>query len=167
MRTHLGAIVACVSSVRTMSQNLHHILAANICTESHLEHIHAHTQLYIQHCDDDMFCLIKKNQTKSPPSLFAGSLRGNRLTCVFSCVSDERGGDRERHAAQIALVRFLSRVSPLVIRQRAGLSKCLTTDVTHVRFLPAVQSVENTHRHTRVNKVRESHRSEKHNVTSR
>lgn len=58
-------------------------------------------------------------------------------------MSDERGGDRERHAAQITLVRFLSCVSPLVICQRAGLSERLTTDVTHVRFLPAVQPAEN------------------------
>lgn len=62
------------------------------------------------------------------------------LTCVFSCVSDERGGDGERHAAQIALVRFLPRVSSLVISQRAGLSERLTADVTHVRLLTAVKS---------------------------
>lgn len=55
-------------------------------------------------------------------------------------MSDEGGRDREGHAAQITLVRFLSGVSSLVIRQRAGLSERLTTDVTDVRFLSAVQS---------------------------
>lgn len=71
---------------------------------------------------------------------------------MFSCVSDERRRDRERHAAQIALVRFLSGVSSLVIGQRAGLSESLTADVTDVRFLPAVQSVVHTHTQKQVNK---------------
>lgn len=68
---------------------------------------------------------------------------------MFSSVRDERRGDGERHAAQVALVRFLPGVSSLVIGQRAGLSKRLTTDVTDVRFLPAVQSVQSTHTHTK------------------
>lgn len=56
-------------------------------------------------------------------------------------MSDERGGDGERHAAQVALVRFLSRVPPLVVRERAGLSEGLTTDVADVRLFAAVQPV--------------------------
>ena len=68
-------------------------------------------------------------------------------------MSDERRGDRERHAAQIALVRFLSGVSSLVIGQRAGLSKSLTADVTDVRFLPAVQSVIHTYAQKQVSDV--------------
>lgn len=67
----------------------------------------------------------------------------NSLTGVFPCVSDEGGGDREGHPAEITLVRFLSRVSSLVIRQSTGLSERLTADITDVRFLSAVQP-ENT-----------------------
>lgn len=59
---------------------------------------------------------------------------------MFSSVGDERGGHREGHAAEVALVRFLSRVSSLVIGQRAGLSERLAADVTHVRLLPGVKS---------------------------
>lgn len=65
------------------------------------------------------------------------------LTCVFPRVCDERGGDGERHAAQVALVRFLPGVSALVIGQRAGLGERLAADVADVRLFPAVQSAEN------------------------
>lgn len=68
--------------------------------------------------------------------------RVETLTRVFSCMSDEGGGDRERHAAQVTLVRLLSRVASLVIGQCAGLSERLAADVTHVWFFPAVKSVE-------------------------
>lgn len=61
------------------------------------------------------------------------------LTGVFSCVSDEGRGDGERHAAQIALVRLLPGVAAFVVGQRAGLSERLTTHVTNVRLLSAVQ----------------------------
>lgn len=70
-------------------------------------------------------------------------LRVGGFTCVLASVSDERGGDGERHAAQVALVWFLSRVPPLVVRQRAGLSERLTTDVADVRLLATVQPAGN------------------------
>lgn len=62
---------------------------------------------------------------------------------MFPRVCDERGGDGERHAAQVALVRFLPGVSALVIGQRAGLGERLAADVADVRLFPAVQSAEN------------------------
>lgn len=65
------------------------------------------------------------------------------LTRVLPGVRDERGGNGEGHAAQVALVRFLSGVSALVVRQRAGLSERLTADVAHVRLLSAVQPAGN------------------------
>lgn len=61
---------------------------------------------------------------------------------MFPRVCDERGGNREGHSTEITLVRFLSGVSTFVIGQCAGLSECLTTDVTHIWFLPTVQSGE-------------------------
>lgn len=59
---------------------------------------------------------------------------------MFPCVSDERRRDREGHAAQITLVWFLSRVSPFVVGQGAGLSEGLTADVAHVRLFATVKS---------------------------
>lgn len=64
---------------------------------------------------------------------------GVLLTGVLPRVSDERGGDGEGHAAQIALVRLLPGVAPLVVGQRAGLGEGLAADVAHVRLLSAVQ----------------------------
>lgn len=66
------------------------------------------------------------------------------LTCVFASVGNERGRHREGHAAQVALVRPLAGVAPLVIGQRARLGERLTTDVAHVRLLTAVQPDEDT-----------------------
>lgn len=65
------------------------------------------------------------------------------LTGVFPRMSDERGGDGEGHAAQVALVRLLPGVSALVVGQRARLGEGLAADVTHVRLLSAVQPETN------------------------
>lgn len=59
---------------------------------------------------------------------------------MFSGVCDERRGHGERHAAQVALVRFLPGVPPLVVGQGAGLSEGLPADVTDVGFFSAVES---------------------------
>lgn len=63
---------------------------------------------------------------------------------MFSGMGDEGRGHGERHAAQIALVRFLSGVPPLVVRQGAGLGEGLAADVADVRFLSAVESEGST-----------------------
>lgn len=69
-----------------------------------------------------------------------GGLRAESpLTGVLACVRDEGGGDGEGHAAQVALVRLLPRVAPLVVGQRAGLGEGLAADVADVRLLSAVQ----------------------------
>lgn len=57
-------------------------------------------------------------------------------------MGNERGRHREGHAAQVALVRPLAGVAPLVIGQRARLGERLTADVAHVRLLAAVQPDE-------------------------
>lgn len=64
-------------------------------------------------------------------------------TCVLPGVGDQRRGHGEGHAAQVALVRFLPGVAPLVVRQGAGLSERLATDVADVRLLSAVESERN------------------------
>lgn len=63
---------------------------------------------------------------------------------MFSGVGDQRGRHGEGHAAQVALVWFLSGVPPLVVRQGAGLGKGLAADVADVRLLSAVESAGNT-----------------------
>lgn len=61
-------------------------------------------------------------------------------TCVFPGVCDERGRHGEGHATQVALVRLLSGVAPLVVGQGTRLSERLAADVADVRFLSAVES---------------------------
>lgn len=67
------------------------------------------------------------------------------LTCVFAGVGDERGRDGEGHAAQVALVRPLAGVPPLVVGERAGLGEGLAAHITHVGLLAAVQPDNTQH----------------------
>lgn len=67
------------------------------------------------------------------------------LTCVLAGVGDERGRDGEGHAAQVALVRPLAGVPPLVVGERAGLGEGLAAHVTHVGLLAAVQPDNTQH----------------------
>lgn len=59
-------------------------------------------------------------------------------TRVFPGVSDERAGHSECHAAGVADVGFLPRVSALVVHQSAGLCEALPTFSTLIRLLTAV-----------------------------
>lgn len=72
---------------------------------------------------------------------------------MLARVRDERGRDGEGHAAQVALVRLLARVPPLVVGQRAGLSEGLAADVAHVRLFAAVQPAGGSSRVTFLNNL--------------